>query len=266
MNHMKMTFGNTRFRTVGAPRLAAVVLTSAAIAFVTAKAAESSTADPQGPPQIVSTAPANGQSDVDPGLKEITVTFDRDMGGGFSWTGGGPEYPPTPEGAKPYWRDKRTCVLPVTLERGHLYRVGINSPSYHNFQSADGVPANPTSLYFTTQGASQQLKNQISKPRIVGLTPRNGDKEVDPGLKELRVTFNVPMSGGCSWTGGGPQFPTIPNGKKPYWTEDKMTCILPVELQPNWEYHLGLNSPSFKNFKSTGGVPLDPVAYTFKTR
>ena len=45
-----------------------------------------------------------------------------------------------------------------------------------------------------------------------------------------------------------------------------MTCVLPVELEPGKEYRLGLNSPSHKNFQSAGGVPLDPVTITFKTR
>jgi hypothetical protein len=45
-----------------------------------------------------------------------------------------------------------------------------------------------------------------------------------------------------------------------------MTCVLPVELEAGKVYRLGVNSPSHKNFQSTGGVPLDPVTITFKTR
>jgi beta-lactamase regulating signal transducer with metallopeptidase domain len=220
----------------------------------------------EGPPRIVSTAPKLGETDVNPSLMEITVIFDRDMGQGFSWTGGGPEYPPIPEGQKPKWRDKRTCVLPVKLEAGHFYRVGINSASFQNFRSQDGEPARPSAIYFTTQGASDELKRKASRPMIIGLEPKNGTKDVDPELKELRVTFNVPMGDGFSWTGGGPQFPTIPEGKKPYWTEDHKTCILPVDLKPGADYRLGLNSPSHKNFQSAGGVPLDPVSYSFSTK
>jgi hypothetical protein len=73
------------------------------------------------------------------------------------------------------------------------------------------------------------------------------------------------MAGGFSWTGGGEQFPTIPAGQKPRWSADKKTCTLPVDLQPNKQYRLGLNSPSFKNFASAKGVPLDPVVYEFRT-
>src|ERR1039457_4647873 len=97
------------------------------------------------------------------------------------------------------------------------------------------------------------------------MKPPMGSQDVSPDLKELRVTFNVPMGGGFSWTGGGPEFPTIPEGKKPSWTEDHKTCVLPVELKPNAQYRLGLNSPSYKNFHSASGVPLEPVVYTFKT-
>ena len=218
-----------------------------------------------GVPRIVSTSPAVAGTEVDPALKEITVTFDQDMDGGMSWTGGGPEYPPSPANARAQWRDKRTCVLPVKLQAGRYYRVGINSPSYRNFRSAAGVSAAPSAIYFTTQGASEDLKRKTQVPRIVGLNPLNGAKDVSPDLKELRVTFNVPMAESCSWTGGGAQFPTIPEGKKPFWTEDHKTCVLPVELKPDWQYRLGLNSPSFKNFQSAGGVPLAPVSYTFKT-
>jgi len=221
---------------------------------------------PGGPPRIVSTIPKVGDTEVAPTLGEITVKFDRDMAGGFSWTGGGPEYPPVREGLKPRWIDKRTCILPVKLEPARFYRVGINSKSYQNFRSAEGVPAQASAIYFTTEGASDALKRKVQKPSIVGINPKNGDQNVDPALTELRITFNVPMSGGFSWTGGGPNFPTIPEGKKPFWSEDHLTCVLPVELKPGWEYRLGLNSPSHKNFQSAGGVPLDPVTYSFKTR
>ena len=248
--------------------LAIVTLTNAQspASAGTPEAAGTSTADKQGPPQIIATSPRVGETDVDPALTEISVTFDRDMGAGFSWTGGGPDYPPSPEGAKAHWRDKRTCVLPVKLEAGHYYRVGINSMSFQNFRSVKGVPARPSAIYFTTKGASQDLKRMTAKPQIVGLNPKNGTMDVDPKLTEIRVSFNVEMGEGFSWTGGGPEFPKVPEGKRPYWAADHKTCAFPVELEPGKIYRLGLNSPSHKNFQSAGGVPLDPVTITFKTK
>ncbi len=221
--------------------------------------------DAQSAPQIVSTSPEVGAKDVPADLKEITVTFDQDMAGGFSWTGGGPNFPPSPEGQKAHWRDKRTCVLPVKLQRGQYYRVGINSTSYQNFRSVAGIPAKPSAMYFTTEGADATLKTQTAIPEIVKLEPVNGAQDVNPSVTELRVTFNVPMGAGFSWTGGGPQFPKITEGKKPIWSADRKTCVLPVTLTPGTTYRLGLNSVSHKNFQSAAGVPLKPVLYTFKT-
>jgi len=127
------------------------------------------------------------------------------------------------------------------------------------------VPVSPSAIYFTTTGASEMLKRKTRIPKVVHLEPLNGAKDVSPTVKELRVTFNVPMADSFSWTGGGPEYPSVPQGKRPYWTQDKKTCVLPVELKPGSNYRVGLNSLSFKGFQSSGGVPLDPVAYTFST-
>lgn len=221
---------------------------------------------PAGPPQIVSSVPAADATDVDPATTEVAVTFDRDMASGFSWTGGPPELPPSPAGQKAHWRDKRTCVLPVKLEAGRSYRVGVNSPSFRNFKSVQGVAVEPTEIRFTTKGAAGPALSPDGKPQIVQMAPANGAQDVDPKTKELRVTFNVVMAPGFSWTGGGEQFPPGAPGKQPYWTDGGKTCVLPVQLAPGKPYRLGINSPSHRNFRSAAGVPADPVVYTFKTR
>jgi beta-lactamase regulating signal transducer with metallopeptidase domain len=218
-------------------------------------------------PTIVATNPKIGAIDVDPGLKEISVTFDRDMDvGGYSWTGGGEFYPPSSPDASAVWTDKRTCVLPVRLEKGAFYRVGINSTSHQNFRSAMGVPAPTAAIYFATAGAKGSVTAKVREPKVAAMAPKNGAEDVDAGLKVLRVTFNVPMDpGGFSWTGGGPTFPPIPEGQKPRWSRDGKTCTLPVQLSAGTKYELGLNSISHKNFASKWGVPLAPVRYQFKT-
>jgi beta-lactamase regulating signal transducer with metallopeptidase domain len=220
------------------------------------------------PPRIVETSPNPGATDVKATLKRITVTFNRDMEPGFSWTGGGPEFPEAPEGTKARWINKRTCELPVKLESAHFYRVGINSTSYQNFRSLAGVSALPTAIYFTTRGASEELKLKTQAPQVVCLEPLNGAQNVSPALTELRVTFNTSMGGGCSWCTVGRDdtgFPKGREGKQVYWTPDTKTCVLPVDLKPGQTYQLMLNSPGYINFQSAQGVPLEPVKYTFKT-
>jgi len=211
-------------------------------------------------PQIVKTIPVIGAKDVDPSIKEIIVVFDRDMGPGFSWTGGGPTFPKTTGNA--VWRDSRTCVLPVALEPGKSYRFGINAPSFQNFRSKEGVPVEPVPFEFMTSGTPLPESAKVV-PKIVSMSPLNNAQNVSPSITELRVTFDKEMRRGFSWTGGGPNFPEITG--KSYWIEDKKTCVLPVKLKPNWTYRLGLNSVSFKNFQSANGIPLEPVVYTFTT-
>jgi Bacterial Ig-like domain len=101
-------------------------------------------------PKVLSSKPADGATDVDPGLTEITVTFDQEMGEDFSWTGGA-DSPRSPAGESAHWRGKRTCVLAVKLDPGHHYRVGINSPSHRGFSSVAGASVEPTSISFTTK-------------------------------------------------------------------------------------------------------------------
>jgi hypothetical protein len=194
----------------------------------------------------------------------VTVTFDRDMSEDISWTrhDNGPYFPRRPEGRLPNWRDRRTIVLPVELEAGRYYRVEINRTDQQDFQGQDGLAATQFVLYFTTQGADPAMKVKLTKPTIVCLAPTNGATDVDPNLSELRVTFDVPMWKGYSWTGGGDRYPS---GGEVHWIDD-FTCVLPVVLKPDHEYDLGVNSVVAVNFQSAEGrVPSDPVEYAFKT-
>ena len=215
-------------------------------------------------PVVVATSPKNFAADVDPDLKEISVTFDRPMGKGMSWTGGPPLFPPVDKSRQARW-EGNTCYLPVKLDEGRYYRVGINSTGFKNFASENNTPTPPNVLCFVTKGARSAVKKRVNVPKVVAMTPENGATDVDPNLKSIQVTFDMPMGSAFSWTGGGEMFPEIPNGQKPRWSRDGKTCTLPVELKPNHEYRLGLNSLSFNNFQSKWGVPLEPVAYSFKT-
>jgi beta-lactamase regulating signal transducer with metallopeptidase domain len=216
-------------------------------------------------PWVVACSPAVGETEVAPWLTEVTVTFDRDMAEGMSWTGRDGTYPPRPEGQQAHWRDSRTCVLPVKLEAGHYYRVEINRTDRQGFIGADGRAADQFILYFTTQGAGEAVKAKLTKPRIISLEPANGATDVEPNLKEVRVTFDVPMWTGYSWAGGGDDYPGLESGKV-YWLNEH-TCVLPVELKPDHQYNLGINSRSAINFQSAdGGVPADPVGYRFRTK
>ena len=244
--------------------VAGASVTPSAICFTTEGASQELNAQ-MIEPQVIATSPAMGATEVYPALTEITVTFDQDMEAGMSWTGGGSDFPASPQGQKAQWRDRRTCVLPVKLEAAHYYRVGINSTSFQNFANAHGVAALPSAIFFTTLGAGEDLKAKVRLPKVVSLDPPNGAVDVNYALTQLAVTFDVPMGVGFSWVGGGPAFPTGIESKRPAWSGDHRTCVLSVQLRPGVTYKLGLNSPWHKNFQSAAGVPLIPVDYTFTT-
>lgn len=222
----------------------------------------STSATAQSAPKILNTQPAIGASDVDPAIAEIRVTFDQEMSGGFSWTGGGDAFPQTRD--KPHWdAGKKTCVLPVTLIAGKFYRVGINSSSNRNFKSEAGVAAAFSVIYFATAGADPTTLDKLTVPKVDSMTPENGASGVPATTTALTVTFDRPMAQGFSWTkvdGTQPE-----SSGKPFWNAEQTTCTLPVSLQSGQTYSIGLNHAFANNFQSAHGVPLAPLVWTFTT-
>ena len=51
-------------------------------------------------------------------------------------------------------------VLPVKLEPGGYFRLGINSTSYMNFRSSDGVAVPPAAIYFSTKGTTEAVERK----------------------------------------------------------------------------------------------------------
>lgn len=212
---------------------------------------------------VVSTSPPIGATDVDPETTTLTLTFDRAMGGGMSWTGGGEAFPEFT--AKPTWdAEMKSCTAPVKLKPGKYYRVGVNASSFRNFKSADGTPAQFEVLYFVTRGASAEEKAKATKPEIVSMVPENGATVDAATTTQMVVTFDRKMGGGMSWAKSGGAQPES-NGR-PMWNDDMTACTLPVSLKPGIEYSICINHPYANNFQSEWGVPVDPIIWTFTTK
>jgi len=100
-------------------------------------------------------------------------------------------------------------------------------------------------------------------PRVVSITPENGDARVDPALSELRVEFDQDMAtSGYAWTGGGPAFPQTTG--KPEWKSPRV-CVLPVKLVPGHSYSLGINGGRFTGFQNPAGEPAEALQLWFHT-
>lgn len=120
------------------------------------------------PPRVTKSIPADGDFEVDPGLREISIEFDQtmDRDSGYSVVGGGPTYPKTT--GDPKWRNGRTLVLPVELEPDHEYWLSINSDKFTRFKNKDGESAVPHPISFRTRGggAAPALSPEINRKAI----------------------------------------------------------------------------------------------------
>ena len=106
------------------------------------------------PPVVIKVEPKVGAIDVDPGLKELRVTFSKKMTDkSWSWPTGNKYAAPKDNGAIHFEPDGRTCVMPVKLEPGKTYMIGVNSERFRNFRDAGGHPALPYLLVFRTKAA-----------------------------------------------------------------------------------------------------------------
>lgn len=127
------------------------------------------------PPSVVKTVPQAGDTAVDPALKEIRVTFSKDMMTDRMWSFCQISKETFPERADEihYLADKRTCVMPVKLEPGKFYDIWLNSEKFKNFKDANGRPAVPYLLAFSTRegggsgggqvgGASTDFTSQLN--------------------------------------------------------------------------------------------------------
>lgn len=103
------------------------------------------------PPVVVKTEPQAGTTDVDSKLKEIRITFSKDMLD-QAWSVGivTKDVFPATTGKPKYLEDKRTCVIPVALEPDHTYSMWLNSATLDSFRDRDQRPAVPYLLVFKT--------------------------------------------------------------------------------------------------------------------
>jgi hypothetical protein len=99
-------------------------------------------------------------------------------------------------------------------------------------------------------------------PQVTATRPANGATDVSPELKEIVVTFDQPMSAGTSFVGGGPAYPKVTG--QPRWVDER-TCVLEVQLEPDHDYWLSINSKRFTNFRNKAGEPAVPYPISFRT-
>jgi HEAT repeat protein len=144
------------------------------------------------PPVVVRTVPVAGATDVDPGLAEIKATFSKPMqDGSWSWSTWGEETYPKTTGQPRYLPDRRTCLLPVRLEPNRFYALWLNSDQFKNFTDAEGRPAVPYLLTFTTAGAGGASSQPPSEVVAQALGTISQCAEGDPRVPEAMTKLSA---------------------------------------------------------------------------
>lgn len=103
-------------------------------------------------------------------------------------------------------------------------------------------------------------------PSVIKTFPTSGSTHVDSSLTEVTVTFNEEMQDGSwSWVQTTKdKFPEITG--VPKYSENTTKILLPVQLEPNKDYEIWINSQRLGNFKDKSGNSAIPYKLTFKTR
>lgn len=217
-------------------------------------------------PKVVGTVPAANETDVDPGLDQIVVTFDMPVKmNSWSLVPVGDGTFPDLAGDEPItFRDNKTCVIKVSLRAATAYGLAFNSKTRQGFKSAkDGTPAEPYQLFFKTGGGKPPAAPQ--GPAVVKTAPANGARDLEAGTFDLTIVFAEPMSKGAASIMTPPEGPRLQVIGKPTW-KDARTFIVPVLLASGTTYRVGINTGENKRFVSAGdGTPASPYEFVFST-
>ncbi len=132
--------------------IAAIVLATALMAGVGGSQPSEDASVKSMPPSVVKTVPQAGDTAVDSVLKEIRVTFSKDMITDRMWSFCQISKETFPQTAgQIHYADKRTCVMPVKLEPGKTYVIWINRAQFNSFRDTSNTPSVPYLLVFETR-------------------------------------------------------------------------------------------------------------------
>ena len=93
---------------------------------------------------------------------------------------------------------------------------------------------------------------------------KNGNKNVDSEIKEIKFTFDKPLIGkGYSYIKGDKGKDAMPNVINVKYSENRKAVIFKVKLIPNKVYQFKLMGAAFK---SVEGYGMDIYEVNFKTK
>lgn len=113
--------------------------------------AELAELEAKAPPRLVACAPLPDATDVDPSSTALVLTFDQPMQD-RSWSlVGAPSELPDFTGKPRFDRERKVLTIPMRLEPGARYRIGLNTGGKSGFRSARGETLAPVTVSFETR-------------------------------------------------------------------------------------------------------------------
>ena len=102
-------------------------------------------------------------------------------------------------------------------------------------------------------------------PVVIRTSPVAGEKNVEPALSEIKVTFSKKMNpNSYSWVKVSDD--TFPEMSGDVHFKNHYSCVAPVRLEPGKTYVIWFNSKEHANFKDLDGNPAVPYLLVFQTR
>ncbi len=110
------------------------------------------------------------------------------------------------------------------------------------------------------QDRLKELDNR--RPRIVSVTPRDGETGVDPSTTRIVAVFDRPMGKRYSISYGPGGKTSYPEVTRVGFEPDRITFIMEVRLQPSTQYELLFTG---RGFRGDDGIPLGQRLIRFQT-
>ncbi|MBM3844750.1 MAG: hypothetical protein FJ405_00495 [Verrucomicrobia bacterium] len=160
------------------------------------------------------------------------------------------------------------CVLVIGLvanrrQLGTVFGFHSQRLPQPDFQAASLPADDEPDIDAASREASRTLNDQA--PVVVETSPVSGERNVAPGVRQIRVRFSKPMADDSwswseAWMGSTPEFIG-----RPHFEPDGRTCIVQARLEPDTTYGFWLNSDTFKNFKDRSNRSAIPYLLLFQT-
>lgn len=162
------------------------------------------------------------------------------------------------------------CIETFFLAVPEGMQIANKSEEYTGKQNIDGwdiywwkKEVMPNTDHTVNIVLSDVIANYL-RPVVIKTSPENFANNVSPDVNQITVTFDKEMFPyGYSWVQTGQPFPETTGN--PYFSNNTLSCTLPVKLKAGQYYRISINSSTYLGFKSKDKEPAQEYSLVFAT-